>query len=120
MSYLRSCLNEAERQLSAIVKRIPTRGMPEMCLDPSAKNYKHHPFEYDPALATNPTAEELRQFSGISPVGWLNNYTVDYHFNNLKAFHKWARILLSLFIDKASALDDKSSSTYSDCRRHTV
>ena len=93
-------LNDAEAKLNAIIKRIPTRGIPEMGFTPDSDGAGKPLLRYDPSSEGPPTEEELRPFLGMSPREGLNEQTVRYHRNTLIAFHKWARILLSLLIDK--------------------
>jgi hypothetical protein len=101
MEEVRQILAEAEDDLNAIIKRIPTKGIPEMGFTPDRDAQGHSLVaDFDPALAKPPSEEDLRPFLGLTPPEGLYDSTIQYHWNTLVAFHKWARILLSLWADK--------------------
>jgi hypothetical protein len=101
MEEVRNILAEVEDDLNAIIKRIPTKGIPEMGFTPDRDAQGHSLVaDFDPALAKPPNEEDLRPFLGMTPTEGLFDRTVQYHWNTLVAFHKWARILLSLWADK--------------------
>lgn len=101
MEEMRTILAEVDADLNTIIRRIPTKGIPEMGFTPDRDAQGHSLVsDFDPALAKPPSEEDLRPFLGMTPAEGLNNSTIQYHWNTLVAFHKWARILLSLWIDK--------------------
>lgn len=101
MGEVRHILAEVEDDLNAIIKRIPTKGIPEMGFTPDRDAQGHSLVaDFDPALAKPPSEEDLRPFLGMTPAEGLYDSTIQYHWNTLVAFHKWARILLSLWADK--------------------
>jgi hypothetical protein len=101
MEQVRNILGEVEEDLNAIIRRIPTKGIPEMGFTPDRDAQGHSLVaDFDHALAKPPSEDDLRPFLGMTPAEGLYDSTVQYHWNTLVAFHKWARILLSLWIDK--------------------
>jgi hypothetical protein len=101
MDEVRHILAEVEEDLNAIIKRIPTKGIPEMGFTPDRDAQGHSLVgDFDHALAKPPSEDDLRPFLGMTPAEGLYDSTVQYHWNTLVAFHKWARILLSLWADK--------------------
>ena len=101
MDEVRNILAEVEGDLNAIISRIPTKGIPEMGFTPDRDVQGHSLVaDFDPALAKPPSEEDLRPFLGVTPAEGLYDSTIQYHWNTLVAFHKWARILLSLWADK--------------------
>lgn len=102
MQEMRKILNEVDHDLNEIVDRIPTKGIPEMGFTPD-RDETGRPLgvaDTDPALGTQPSVEEMQQFTGMAPREGLTLGTVRYHWNTLVAFHKWARIVLSMLVDK--------------------
>lgn len=103
MEEMKHALNEAEDQLNNIITRIPARGIPEMGFTPDSDAQGKPFLAHDPsAIIHPPTEQEMQPFTGLSPKEGLNEHTVRYYRNTLIAFHKWARIMLSLLIDKVS------------------
>ena len=101
MEEVRNILAEVESDMNAIIRRIPTKGIPEMGFTPDRDAQGHSLVaDFDPALAKPPSEEDLRPFLGMTPAEGLYDSTIQYHWNTLVAFHKWARILLSLWADK--------------------
>jgi hypothetical protein len=101
MEEVRQILAEVEEDLNGIIKRIPTKGIPEMGFTPDRDAHgRSLVADFDPALAKAPSEEDLRPFVGMTPAEGLYDSTIQYHWNTLVAFHKWARILLSLWVDK--------------------
>lgn len=85
MEELRSILLDLQRKLNSIINRIP---------DVSSVSSGPSPaFSYRSPVEMRSSDTEL---PGEGPTGC----TEQYHSPVLVSFHKWARILLSLFIDK--------------------
>lgn len=61
---------------------------------------KNPDFDYDPKKSHPPTAEDLQFFVGLTPEDGLNDLAAHYHQRTLIAYHRWARIMLSLLINK--------------------
>ena len=102
MQDMRTILHEVDRDLNEIIERIPSKGIPEMGFTPDPTSKDPNPsFDTDPELTKPPTEEELRPFSGMAPEEGLTEGTIRYHWNSLISMHKWARIVLSMLIDKA-------------------
>ncbi|PGH03182.1 hypothetical protein GX51_04217 [Blastomyces parvus] len=91
MESLRSILIDLQSKLQAIVDRIP---VPECT---SAGSRDGHSYHSTPSCT--PCTEMDSGDSTTSEVG--PSCLEQYHSPVLVAFHKWARILLSLFVDKA-------------------
>lgn len=92
MEELRSILIELQFQLNSLVNRIP------LAHHPNAVGQDSHSVTSDPA-----SVSPGQSFTGDGslPADGPNGCMEQYHTPVLVAFHKWARILLSLFIDKA-------------------
>ena len=102
MQDMRTILHEVDRDLNEIIDRIPAKGIPEMGFTPDPTSKDPNPlYDADPDLAKAPSEEELRPFSGMIPKEGLTEVTIQYHWNSLISMHKWARIVLSMLIDKA-------------------
>ncbi|PGH06086.1 hypothetical protein AJ79_06620 [Helicocarpus griseus UAMH5409] len=91
MEVLRSILIELQSKLHAIVDRIPVSKSPR---PPSRDGHNYHSA---PACSSS-TSMESSDYDASSDVP---SCLEQYHSPVLVAFHKWARILLSLFVDKA-------------------
>jgi Fungal specific transcription factor domain len=101
MREMRRILSEVDHDLNEIIQRIPTKGIPEMGFTPDRDENGHSLVsDFDPELAQQPTEDDIRPFVGMTPQEGLNENTIRYHWNTMVAFHKWARIMLSLTIDK--------------------
>lgn len=84
---LRSVLHDLQVKLNSIISRIPQTTATEI---PTASSKRSHS-----------TAAEL-------PIEGPSGCSEQYHSVVLVAFHKWARIILSLFIDKVDIFKQKS------------
>lgn len=93
MEDLRSILLELQLNLNSIINRIPevTNARATSATDDS------------PSIASQ-SPVEVRSTDTELPGEGPNRCPEQYHTPVLVAFHKWARILLSLFIDKVSSL----------------
>jgi hypothetical protein len=101
MEEVRKVLAEVDHDLNKIIKRIPTKGIPEMGFTPIRGRDGHSLVaDFDHNLARPPTDADLRPFWGMTPTEGLYDNTIQYHWNTLVAFHKWARVILSLYVDK--------------------
>ncbi|KAJ9249875.1 transcriptional regulator family: Fungal Specific TF [Paecilomyces variotii] len=93
MEDLREILSELQLNLNSIINRIPEAQRPAMLnSDGSAVS---------PSLSSHSTPVEVRTSDTQLPADGPSGCPEQYHSPVLTAFHKWARILLSLFIDKA-------------------
>lgn len=88
MVELRSVLHDLQVKLNSIISRIPEATATE---NPTASSKR----------APHSPAAEL-------PIEGPSGCSEQYHSVVLVAFHKWARIILSLFIDKVDILTQKS------------
>lgn len=89
MEELRSIILDLQTQLNSIINRIPDMRKPEA----SSSSNRSLSFSSRSPVETRSSESEL---PGEGP----NGCPEQYHSPVLVAFHKWARILLSLFIDK--------------------
>jgi hypothetical protein len=100
MEDLRTILVDLQIKLNSIVNRIPLAQHPRTPTHQST-------------FGQSPPSEPAQSASFVSPNPGLNGSTLpgdlspdgcseQYHSPVLIAFHKWARILLSLFIDKVN------------------
>lgn len=89
MEELRAILLELQLKLNSIVNRIPEGQAPEHTTVPTGR-----------ALSMSNSPVETRtsetELPGEGPTGCPEQY----HSPVLVAYHKWARIILSLYIDK--------------------
>ena len=90
MEELRSIILELQVQLNSIINRIPEKPNPEVSSGSSNRSGSFS--QWSPVEARSSEAK----LAGDGP----NGCSEQYHSPVLIAFHKWARILLSLFIDK--------------------
>jgi len=97
MEELRSILLDLQLQLNSIVNRIPD----VMSLETTSVSDDSPSYSSRSPVEVRTTDTEL---PGEGP----NRCPEQYHSPVLVAFHKWARILLSLFIDKVSYLQTTS------------
>ncbi|KAJ5625252.1 transcriptional regulator family: Fungal Specific TF [Penicillium lagena] len=88
MEELRSILLDLQLKLNSIVNRIP-----------EGKNPENASGERDLSMSKSPV--ETQSTDTELPGDGPNGCTEQYHSPVLVSFHKWARIVLSLFIDKA-------------------
>ncbi|KAL2374775.1 hypothetical protein RJZ57_000741 [Blastomyces gilchristii] len=94
MESLRTILIDLQSKLQAIVDRIPV----SKCANPGSRD--GHSYHSTPSC-TSSTAMD----SGDSTTAEVGPSCLEqYHSPVLVAFHKWARILLSLFVDKVVAI----------------
>lgn len=90
MEELRSILVDLQFQLNSLINRIPLAQHPN-----STRSDMH---------STSPNAAPWSASEGrhgVLPGDGPNGCTEQYHTPVLVAFHKWARIVLSLYVDKA-------------------
>jgi hypothetical protein len=101
MLLMRKILSKIDREINATIRRIPTKGIPELGFEPDRDEQGRNLVDdYDARHAHPPTEAEIRPFVGMTPTEGLDDHTVRYHWNTLIAFHKFSRIVLSLLVDK--------------------
>ena len=93
MEDLRSILLELQLNLNSIINRIP-----------EVTNARATSATDDSLSVASQSPVEVRSTDTELPGEGPNRCPEQYHTPVLVAFHKWARILLSLFIDKVSSL----------------
>lgn len=93
MEELRSILVELQVQLNSIVERIPEPKQTDVSSNASNRSWS---FSRSP---TEPLSVDLAVPGDAAPT-----CTEQYHTPVLVSFHKWARIVLSLYVDKVGAL----------------
>jgi hypothetical protein len=101
MLLMRKILSKVDRDINATIRRIPTKGIPELGFEPDTDEQGRDLIgDYDVRHAHPPTEAEIRPFLGMTPTEGLDDHTVRYHWNTVTAFHKFGRIVLSLLVDK--------------------
>lgn len=95
MGDLRSILVELQFKLNSLVSRIPLAQHPGT---PGRDGHSAYSVGSDPSQPYSPGSS--RSGEGNLPGDGPSGCSEQYHSPVLVAFHKWARILLSLFIDK--------------------
>ncbi|KAL1967426.1 hypothetical protein VTN77DRAFT_3211 [Rasamsonia byssochlamydoides] len=98
MEELRSILVDLQFKLNSIVNRIPLAQHPGT---PSRDGSSAYSAASDRSQSFSHSPASSRSGEGILPGDGPGGCAEQYHTPVLVAFHKWARILLSLFIDKA-------------------
>ncbi|KAH8699175.1 hypothetical protein BGW36DRAFT_293602 [Talaromyces proteolyticus] len=93
MEELRSILIDLQFQLNSLVNRIP------LAHHPNTTSQDNNTTPSDLSASISPGGSLTGE--GALPADGPNSCSEQYHTPVLVAFHKWARILLSLFIDKA-------------------
>lgn len=93
-------ITATEGEVRAVINSIPTKGVPELGFTPDdSSNRNSTPLDCDPMLEIAPMEQELMLYTGIltedlpTPLG-------RFHRQRMAAFHKWARIFLSMVCDK--------------------
>lgn len=97
MEELRSILTELQFNLNSLVNRIPLAQHPGTQIWDAASATYAIP---DRPQATGFSPPNSRSTESMLPADGPSGCAEQYHTPVLVAFHKWARILLSLFIDK--------------------
>lgn len=92
MEELRAILLDLQLKLNSIVSRIP-EGRSEQTSGSKER-----------ALSMSKSPVEVQSTETELPGDGPNGCTEQYHSPVLVSFHKWARIILSLYIDKVSSL----------------
>lgn len=101
MLMMRKIMGKVDRDINATIRRIPTKGIPELGFEPDKDEQgRFLSDDHDSRHAHPPTEAEIRPFLGMTPAEGLDDHTVRYHWNTLTAFHKFGRIVLSLLVDK--------------------
>jgi Fungal specific transcription factor domain len=101
MLVMRKILGSVDRNINAAIRRIPTKGIPELGFEPDKDEHGHSLVsDYDTRHANPPGEDDIKPFIDMTPREGLDDHTVRYHWNTLAAFHKFARIVLSLLVDK--------------------
>lgn len=89
-----------EGEVRAVINSIPTKGVPELGFTPDdSSNRFSTPIDCDALLESAPLEQELTFYTGILTED-LPNPLGRFHRQRLAAFHKWARIFLSMMCDK--------------------
>jgi hypothetical protein len=99
MEELRSILVDLQFKLNSIVNRIPLAQHPGT---PGRDGNSAYSAASDRSQSFSHSPTSARSNEGFLPGGGPNGCPEQYHTPVLVAFHKWARILLSLFVDKVS------------------
>jgi len=100
---LRKLLVRTSKDVHAIINRIPCRGVPELDFTPemigAAPDYDH-----DDSMALSVTEHEigafLREHSSLDGLEGVTKH----HRSTTTAFHKWARIVLSMLVDRLDCI----------------
>ena len=98
---IRKIVDRVDSDINATIRRIPTKGVPELGFEPDRNQESRHPnSDYDARHADSPTEAEIQPFVSNVPMERFDGHALRYHRTNMTAFHKFGRIMLSLLIDK--------------------
>ena len=98
---IRKIVDKVDRDINATIRRIPTKGIPELGFEPDRNEEGHHLHsDYNARHADAPTIAEIRPLVDNIPMEHLDGHALRYHRTIMTAFHKFGRIVLSLLIDK--------------------
>lgn len=104
MQRSRFTVQEIEEVLNDLIRRIPTKGLPENGFVPEVKwGMGDFGIDNDSSLSIAPTLDNLAIFMGPSN-GKEQLISSRYHWHTLVNFHKWSRIMLSMLSDRAHCL----------------
>lgn len=98
-------IHNAEGEVKALIDRIPTKGIPELGFLPIVPDLNRDQCsrivfsDSEPELGQMPTDDEVAFYAGVHP-GEVPPVLLKYHRHKINAFHKWARITLSLMLDR--------------------
>jgi hypothetical protein len=98
---IRKIVDRVDRDINATIRRIPTKGVPELGFEPD-RNEESRPLnnDCDARHADPPTEAEIQPFVSNISMERVDCHALRYHWTNMTAFHKFGRIVLSLLIDK--------------------
>lgn len=91
-------ITNVEAEVREVINTIPTKGVPEMGFTPD-ESRPGMPVDFDPMLELPPTDQEVTFWTGILTDD-LPMPLARFHRQRLAAFHRWARIYLSMMCDK--------------------
>jgi hypothetical protein len=92
-------ISATEAEVRDVINSIPTKGVPEMGFTPDGNGGRQIPSDYDASLEHAPTDQEVTFWTGILTSD-LPPAQARFHRQRLAAFHRWARIYLSMMCDK--------------------
>ncbi|KAI9730269.1 MAG: hypothetical protein M1834_006033 [Cirrosporium novae-zelandiae] len=97
---MREYVWESERILNETLKRIPDveADLSELCPSPNQDGGSMYDANFEKGRPA--TKDEFDPFKGCLPLDGLTDQHLRYHKNAIIAFYKWAKIWLSLLIDK--------------------
>ena len=94
-------INDAEAEVRDVIRRLPTKGVPELGFVPDATALSKWPtLECDPSFGSSLTEAEYALYFGLPGRPSMSPHLAQYHRQKLCAFNKWARISLSAMCDK--------------------
>ena len=94
-------INDAEVVVRDTIRRLPTKGVPELGFVPDASALSNWPhLECDPCFGGPLTEAEYAYYFGLPERPNMPPKLAQYHRQKLCAFNKWARISLSAMCDK--------------------
>ena len=93
-------VNDAEKQVQAVIKSLPSKGLPELgFIPPGAGSQSLSRLDLDDSLSQPLEDGEVAYYVGFHGPPISPNLA-RYHRQRLVAFYKWARIYLSMLCDK--------------------
>ena len=94
-------INDAEEQVRDTIRRIPTKGVPELGFTPDGNALSAWPLlECDESFGASMTDTEFSCYFGLPGRPNIQSRLSQYHRQKLSAFNKWARITLSAMCDQ--------------------
>jgi hypothetical protein len=92
-------ISVTEGEVRNVINSIPTKGAPELGFIPERSNASAADFDNDPSLESTITEDEMTYWTGIL----VDDKKVPlsrFYRHRTAAFHRWARIYLSMMCDK--------------------
>ena len=94
-------INDAEAEVRDTIRRLPTKGVPELGFNPDANALCNWPLiECEPSFGDSITEAEYAYYFGLPDRPAMPSKLAQYHRQKLCAFNRWARISLSAMCDK--------------------
>ncbi|KIX07844.1 uncharacterized protein Z518_02498 [Rhinocladiella mackenziei CBS 650.93] len=101
MQEMKRAMHESHEQVSAIIKLIPARGLPELGFIPDGpKEGQLRALDCDAVLGGAIDPRELASYKCSGGDNEVPSPLARYHRQKLAAYNKWARISLSMMSDK--------------------
>ena len=101
MKEMNGVIGTAETEVNSIISKIPAKGLPESAFTPDTpKDVQTLVLDCEPQLGNPPTKAELAFYARSPMEGGISSFISRQYRVKEEAYHKWARISLSLMTDK--------------------